>query len=171
MGRRKPQGRHAKALKIIQLVLDALEIAHAVTVAVGEGVNQQLISDIGKFVSGLDHGVGAGIVLASAFGHLDAGKSNQQCRQSIKELFHNNARFNWKTGVRSGAPVLNIGLLCRNSEVSTCGKDKGLGLVRVQIHIPCAFTHDFDILVAICSGKGDDLACSMRTGLCSAKLG
>ena len=54
MGRRKPQGRHAKAFKIIQLVLDALEIAHAVPVAVGEGVNQQLISDIGKFVSGLE---------------------------------------------------------------------------------------------------------------------
>ena len=44
MRRRQPKRSHSKAVKIVELVLDTLEIAHTVSVAVSEGVDEQLVS-------------------------------------------------------------------------------------------------------------------------------
>ena len=41
--RRQPQRRRAHLVQVVQLVLDALEVAHAVAVAVGEGIDEQLV--------------------------------------------------------------------------------------------------------------------------------
>ena len=44
MCRRQPECRHSEGVQIVQLVLDALEIADAVAVAVSEAVDKQLVS-------------------------------------------------------------------------------------------------------------------------------
>ena len=43
MRRAQPEGRRTEVLEIVQFLLDALEIADAVTIAVTEGIDQQLI--------------------------------------------------------------------------------------------------------------------------------
>ena len=75
MHRRQPQGGGAQAFQVIQFVLDALEIADAVAVAVREGIDQQLVGHRAAFllvpglgrrgdglrvVRLLDHGKGLG---------------------------------------------------------------------------------------------------------------
>ena len=43
MRRGQPEGGRAHPVQVVQLVLDALEVADAIAVAVGEGVNQELV--------------------------------------------------------------------------------------------------------------------------------
>ena len=45
----QPQGRHAQFIQIVQVLGNALDVAPAVSVAVGEGVHQQLVGRIGAF--------------------------------------------------------------------------------------------------------------------------
>ena len=54
LDRREPEGAHAQALEVIQMLGDALEIAPAVPVGVGEAVDVDLVGDIGKAFSPLD---------------------------------------------------------------------------------------------------------------------
>ena len=47
MGRRQPQGRHAQTVQVVQLVLNALEVSHAVSVRVGKAVDEHLVGGRG----------------------------------------------------------------------------------------------------------------------------
>ncbi len=74
----EPQGRHAQGVQVVQLVLDAFEVAHAVAVAVSEGIDQQLIGG-GRTLVAVEGGgrrdqrLGIGALLHAYGGRKGAG--------------------------------------------------------------------------------------------------
>ena len=95
MGRAQPQSRGAQAIQVVQLVLDALEVADTVAVAVGEGIDQQLVGGGSALIavkrgrSGHNsHLGGAGLGYAhagflAAAGHVHAARTGTFARVGI----------------------------------------------------------------------------------------
>ena len=52
--RRQPQGAHAQALEIVQVLGHAFEVAPAVAVGIGEAVHVDLVGDVGEVLTLLD---------------------------------------------------------------------------------------------------------------------